>query len=151
MWTINPVSPEVALEFEGLGYRAVGVSSAAPDDLSWVDPIFDQTDTLWAATGIVNICTSAAAPVAEAFHRLEHHHPGRFVLDVGAGHREAITQWGKALRRAQCLPRRPAPLLRGHTATECVAASRTTEGPVPHLLPTRPLRQGVQQSVSDVA
>jgi probable F420-dependent oxidoreductase len=95
VWTTTPVSPEVAVEIERLGYGAVWVSSAAPDDLSWVDPIFDETTTLKAATGIINIWTSPAGPVAEAFNRLEHRHPGRFVLGIGAGHREAITQWEK--------------------------------------------------------
>jgi probable F420-dependent oxidoreductase len=95
VWTVNPVSAEIAVEIESLGYGAVWVSSAAPDDLSWVDPIFDQTTTLKAATGIINIWTSPAGPVAEAFHRLEQRHPGRFVLGIGAGHREAITQWEK--------------------------------------------------------
>ncbi|WP_051288540.1 LLM class F420-dependent oxidoreductase [Mycobacterium sp. URHD0025] len=95
VWTTNPVSPEVAAEIEKLGYGAVWVSSSAPDDLSWVDPIFDRTSTLKAATGIINIWRSPAGPVAEAFHRLEHNHPGRFVLGIGAGHREAITQWEK--------------------------------------------------------
>lgn len=95
VWTTNPVSPEVASDIERLGYGTVWVSSAAPDDLSWVDPIFDRTTTLKAATGIINIWTSPAGPVAEAFHRLEHNHPGRFMLGIGAGHREAISQWEK--------------------------------------------------------
>lgn len=95
VWTVNPVSPDVAVELESLGYGAVWASSSAPDDLSWVDPIFDRTTTLKAATGIINIWTSPAGPVAEAFHRLEHRHPGRFVLGIGAGHREVITQWEK--------------------------------------------------------
>lgn len=95
VWTTTPVSPEVAVEIERSGYGAVWVSSAAPDDLSWVDPIFDSTATLKAATGIINIWNSPSAHVAEAFHRLEDHHPGRFVLGIGAGHREAISQWEK--------------------------------------------------------
>jgi probable F420-dependent oxidoreductase len=95
VWTTTPVSPEVAVDIESLGYGAVWVSSGAPDDLSWVDPIFDRTTTLKAATGIINIWTSPAGPVADAFHRLEQRHPGRFVLGIGAGHREAITQWEK--------------------------------------------------------
>lgn len=95
VWTTTPVSPEAAVEIERLGYGAVWASSAAPDDLSWVDPILESTTTLKAATGIINIWNSPSAPVAEAFHRLEDRHPGRFVLGIGAGHREAITQWEK--------------------------------------------------------
>ena len=95
VWTTTPVSPEVAAEVERLGYGAVWVSSAAPDDLSWVDPIFDRTTTLKAATGIINIWNTPSARAAEAYHRLDRGHPGRFVLGIGAGHREAITQWEK--------------------------------------------------------
>ncbi|MGK2865845.1 MAG: LLM class F420-dependent oxidoreductase [Mycobacterium sp.] len=95
VWTTNPVSPEVAHEIEELGYGAVWVSSSAPDDLSWVEPIFDSTTTLKAATGIINIWNSPSVRVAEAYHRLEDLHPGRFVLGIGAGHREAISQWEK--------------------------------------------------------
>lgn len=95
-WTGHPVSAEVAVEIEKLGYGAVWVHSMAPADLSWVDPIFDQTETLKAATGIINIWTSPAGPVAEAFHRVEKAYPGRFLLGIGAGHREVIGEvWAK--------------------------------------------------------
>ncbi|MET0452251.1 MAG: LLM class F420-dependent oxidoreductase [Mycobacterium sp.] len=94
-WTGNPVSAEVAVEIERLGYGAVWVHSMAPSDLSWVDPIFDQTSTLRAATGIINIWNSPAGPVAEAFHRVEQKYPGRFLLGIGAGHREIVTGWEK--------------------------------------------------------
>ena len=39
-------------------------------------------------TSIVNVWTAAAKPVAESFHRLEAKYPARFVLGIGAGHRE---------------------------------------------------------------
>lgn len=95
-WTGNPVSADVAVEIERLGYGAVWVSSIAPSDLSWVDPIFDQTTTLKAATGIINIWQSPAGPVAEAFHRVDEKYPGRFLLGIGAGHREAVgAHWDK--------------------------------------------------------
>lgn len=94
-WTGRPVSADEAVEIEKLGYGAVWVNSLAPSDLSWVDPVFDQTTTLKAATGIVNIWQSPAGPVAEAFHRVEGKYPGRFLLGIGAGHREVITEWQK--------------------------------------------------------
>jgi probable F420-dependent oxidoreductase len=95
VWTGNPISPEVAIEVEKLGYGAFWVNSLAPADLSWADPVFDQTATLKAATGIINIWTSPAGPVAEAYHRVEQKYPGRFLLGIGAGHREVITEWEK--------------------------------------------------------
>jgi probable F420-dependent oxidoreductase len=95
-WTGNPVSAEDAIEIEKLGYGAVWVHSMAPSDLSWVDPIFDQTALLQAATGIINIWQSPAGPVSEAFHRVEGKYPGRFLLGIGAGHREAVgVHWEK--------------------------------------------------------
>jgi probable F420-dependent oxidoreductase len=95
VWTVAPITPTVAVEIENLGFGAMWVSSGAPSDLSWVDPIFERTTTLKAATGIINIWTSPAGPVAEAFHRVEQNHPGRFLLGIGAGHREAISRWEK--------------------------------------------------------
>jgi len=50
------------------------------------------TELLTVATGIVNIWVHAAADVAEAFHRAEKEHPGRLLLGLGNGPREAA-QW----------------------------------------------------------
>ena len=47
------------------------------------------------ATGIVNIWTAAAGPVAESFHRIEKAYPGRFLLGIGVGHPEAHTEYQK--------------------------------------------------------
>ena len=41
------------------------------------------------ATGIVNIWTAEAGPVAESFHRIDKAYPGRFLLGIGVGHPEA--------------------------------------------------------------
>ncbi len=38
---------------------------------AWVDTLLEATDTLQVATGIVNIWTAAAGPIAESFHRIE--------------------------------------------------------------------------------
>lgn len=95
VWTTTPVSPEIAVQIEQHGYGAVWASSAAPDDLTWAEAILDHTTTLKAASGIINIWHSPAEPVAEAFHRLEQRHPGRFMLGIGAGHREAVSHWEK--------------------------------------------------------
>jgi len=49
------------------------------------------------ATGIVNIWTAAAGPVAESFHRIESAYPGRFLLGIGVGHPEAGHEYRKPL------------------------------------------------------
>jgi probable F420-dependent oxidoreductase len=87
------VTPQQAKEIEALGYGAVWVGGSPPTELEWVEPILEQTTTLQLATGIVNIWTAAAGPVAESFHRIEAAYPGRFLLGIGVGHPEAHQQY----------------------------------------------------------
>src|SRR3981189_2863421 len=99
------VTPEQAKEIEALGYGAVWVGGSPPAELDWVEPILEKnptphlaprtpnnppaeldwvepilekTTTLQLATGIVNIWTAAAGPVAESFYRIDKAYPGRF-------------------------------------------------------------------------
>ncbi|CAM2940663.1 LLM class F420-dependent oxidoreductase [Mycobacterium intermedium] len=89
------VTPEQAKDIEALGYGAVWVGGSPPAELDWVEPILQATTTLQVATGIVNIWTAAAKPVAESFHRIDKAYPGRFLLGIGVGHPEAISQYRK--------------------------------------------------------
>lgn len=89
------VTPEQARDIEALGYGAVWVGGSPPAELEWVEPILEATSTLQLATGIVNIWTAAAKPVAESFHRIDKAYPDRFLLGVGVGHPEAIGEYRK--------------------------------------------------------
>ena len=89
------VTPQQAKEIESLGYGAVWVGGSPPAELAWAEPILEATTTLQVATGIVNIWTAAAKPVAESFHRIDKAYPGRFLLGIGVGHREAISEYRK--------------------------------------------------------
>ncbi|MHA7651731.1 LLM class F420-dependent oxidoreductase [Mycobacterium sp. ML4] len=91
------VTPRQAKEIEALGYEAVWVGGSPPAELDWVEPILEATTTLQVATGIVNIWTAAAKPVAESFHRIDRAYPGRFLLGIGVGHREVVTEYRKPL------------------------------------------------------
>jgi probable F420-dependent oxidoreductase len=88
-------TPEQAQEIERLGYGTIWVGGSPPAELSFVEPLLESTTTLKVATGIVNIWTAAAKPVAESFHRINSAYPGRFLLGVGVGHPEAHTQYRK--------------------------------------------------------
>jgi len=88
-------SPEQAREIERLGYGTIWVGGSPPAELSFVEPLLESTSTLKVATGIVNIWTAAAKPVAESFHRINTAYPGRFVLGIGVGHPEAQSQYRK--------------------------------------------------------
>jgi probable F420-dependent oxidoreductase len=82
-------------DIEALGYGAIWAGGSPPAELDWVESILEPTKTLKVATGIVNIWSSAAGPVAESFHRIEAAHPGRFLLGIGAGHPEMIADYKK--------------------------------------------------------
>jgi probable F420-dependent oxidoreductase len=89
------VSPQQLKDIEALGYGAIWAGGSPPADLEWIDPILEVTDSLALATGIVNIWTAAAGPVADSFHRIEKAYPGRFLLGIGVGHPEAHTEYKK--------------------------------------------------------
>lgn len=89
------ISPELAAGIESLGYGAAWIGGSPDADLSWAEPALARTTSLQLATGIVNIWTAPAAEVAEAFHRIESAHPGRFLLGVGVGHPEHTREYVK--------------------------------------------------------
>jgi probable F420-dependent oxidoreductase len=88
-------SPQQARDIEALGYGVVWVAGSPPAELDWVEAILEKTSTLQVATGIVNIWTADARQVAESFHRIDKAYPGRFLLGIGAGHREVQQQYRK--------------------------------------------------------
>ena len=89
------ITPELAAQIESLGYRAIWIGGSPDADLAWVDAALAGTDSVQLATGIVNIWTAPAPAVAESFQRIESAHPGRFLLGIGAGHREHTEDYAK--------------------------------------------------------
>jgi probable F420-dependent oxidoreductase len=95
VWTFGSPGPEQAVEIEKLGYGSLWVGGSPAADLSFVEPILEQTETLQVATGIVNIWSADANTVAESYHRIENAFPGRFLLGVGVGHPEHTQEYRK--------------------------------------------------------
>ncbi len=77
---------------EALGYGTVWIGGSPPSDLRLAEALLDATERLQVATGIVNIWNSDAAELAESYHRIEARHPGRLLLGIGSGHREATPE-----------------------------------------------------------
>jgi probable F420-dependent oxidoreductase len=77
---------------EGLGYGTVWIGGSPSSDLRQAEALLDATERLQVATGIVNIWRSDAAELARAFARIEARHPGRLLLGIGSGHREATPE-----------------------------------------------------------
>jgi probable F420-dependent oxidoreductase len=93
VWTMGPVTPEQAAEIERLGYGAVWVGGSPKAELKFAEPILDRTESLTLATGIVNIWSAPAEPVAGSYRRIEDAYPGRFLLGVGVGHPEHTQEY----------------------------------------------------------
>src|SRR5215470_1633773 len=87
------LTPETAAEVERLGYTAVWITGTREARLTIVERVLAATKTLAVATGVVNIWYQEARAVADSYHRLEAAYPGRFLLGIGAGHRELGTDF----------------------------------------------------------
>ena len=96
VWRGAPgVTPELGVSLERLGFGALWIGGSPPGDLGQVEQLIEATTTLTLATGIVNVWNDDARTVASSFARIEGRHPGRFLLGVGAGHREATQEYAK--------------------------------------------------------
>jgi len=83
------VTETIARGLEEHGYGALWLGGANGEVLEGARIALSATTSLSVATGIVNIWTSDAKATAASYHRLEELAPGRFLLGIGAGHREA--------------------------------------------------------------
>lgn len=93
--SVSMVTPGLAAEVERLGFGALWLGGSPRADLTIVDELLGATNELVVATGIVNMWQSDAHAVAASYARIEARHPGRFLLGVGAGHREATRQYAR--------------------------------------------------------
>jgi probable F420-dependent oxidoreductase len=91
----SQVTPELAGDLERLGFGTLWLGGSPSGQLTEAEQILDATTTLTVATSIVNMWQDDAHVVAASFARLEARHPGRFLLGVGAGHREATQQYAR--------------------------------------------------------
>jgi probable F420-dependent oxidoreductase len=89
---VKAVDAAMARSIEELGYRTVWQGGSPGSDLRPAEGLLDATESLVVATGIVNIWQSDAAELAHSYHRIQAKHPGRLLLGIGTGHREATPQ-----------------------------------------------------------
>lgn len=92
---VSQITPAMAAGLEELRYGALWLGGSPGADLAVVDELLDATSALVVATGIVNMWQSPAPQVAASFARIESRHPARFLLGVGAGHREATSEYAR--------------------------------------------------------
>jgi probable F420-dependent oxidoreductase len=141
--------PGLAAELERLGYGTLWLGTSPAGDLVLAEELLDATSTLTVGTSIVNMWKDDAHTVASSFHRLAGRHPGRFVLGVGAGHRES----SQAYRRPyETLARYVDTLLQDGVPRDDLMlaalgprvlrlAAEQTAGALPYLVPPEHTRQ----------
>ncbi|BAL89499.1 hypothetical protein AMIS_42790 [Actinoplanes missouriensis 431] len=90
VWRPGPfLDRDLATAIEDLGFGTLWLGGSPGSDLRQAEELLDATTSLQLATGIVNIWASDAAELADSYHRIEARHPGRLLLGIGSGHREA--------------------------------------------------------------
>ncbi len=89
---VTAVDAAMARSIEELGYGTVWQGGSPGSDLRPAEGLLDATESLVVATGIVNIWKSDAAELADSYHRIQAKHPGRLLLGIGSGHREATPE-----------------------------------------------------------
>lgn len=89
----SEVTPELATGIESSGYGTLWLGTSPKGDLAHVTELLAATSTLVLGTSIVNMWMDAPHDVARAYARVAGRFPGRFVLGVGAGHREVTGEY----------------------------------------------------------
>jgi probable F420-dependent oxidoreductase len=95
-----PLPDGYAAAVEAAGFRRLWVASPSAD-LQNIEHALAETENLWLASGVLNIWSEDAHETAASYHRLEERYPGRFVLGVGAGHRERNAEYDKPYEALQ--------------------------------------------------
>ncbi len=136
-------TPDIAAGLEALGYGAVWLGGSPDGDLTVVDRLLAATTSLTVGTSIVNMWKDDAATVAQSFARIEGSFPHRFILGVGAGHREATAEYASPY---QTLSTYISDLLAGGVPADSLVlaalgprvlslARERTGGAIPYLVP----------------
>ncbi|MDO5699138.1 MAG: TIGR03620 family F420-dependent LLM class oxidoreductase [Dermatophilus congolensis] len=94
---VNDIDPGLAATIEQLGYGTIWQGGSPEAHLQQAEELLDATESVVVATGIVNIWMADAAELADSYHRIVAKHPGRLLLGIGSGHREATPQRTKPL------------------------------------------------------
>ena len=142
-------TPDLAAGVERLGYGTLWLGGSPAGDLEIVSDLLAATRTLMVGTSIVNIWADDAATVARSYARIEASHPGRFVLGVGAGHREATKEYASPYEKLAAYVDR---LQADHVPAERVVlaalgpkvlrlAGDRTAGAIPYLVPPEHTRR----------
>lgn len=94
---VDDTDAETAAAAERLGYGTLWLGGSPPADLTAAERLLEATSSIVVATGITNIWMTDPAELADAYHRVDARFPGRLLLGIGSGHREASPQRARPL------------------------------------------------------
>jgi probable F420-dependent oxidoreductase len=95
IWRLRQNGVDGVEEIEALGYSALWLgNSPSTDDAR---PYLARTSTMTIATGILNVWQHEPAAVAAGQAELAREFPSRFLLGIGIGHPEAISDYTRPL------------------------------------------------------
>jgi len=143
------VTPELAAGIERIGFGTLWLGSSPAGDLAQAEELLGATTTLVLATSIVNLWQDQPEDVAGSCARVQRRYPGRFLLGVGAGHREATQQYASPYQalaryvdvlRAGRVPRDSLVLAALGPKVLALARDRAA-GAIPYLVPPEHTRQ----------
>ncbi|WP_406638056.1 TIGR03620 family F420-dependent LLM class oxidoreductase [Amycolatopsis sp. WGS_07] len=80
-------TPAMAASLEELGYSGLWLGGPGVD-LAGIDELLAATESLVVGSSIVNVWSGDPSVLAASYQRVISRFPGRFVLGIGAGHRE---------------------------------------------------------------
>jgi probable F420-dependent oxidoreductase len=99
-WRGPDPSVDTAAELESLGYGALWSSGGFEPGLApRFSRLLSSTQRLVVASGIVSIWLTPAADLARAVAALEHEHPDRFLLGLGASHGRIVPDYDRPFSR----------------------------------------------------
>lgn len=98
LWRPNhDLDDSLAQTAEELGFGTLWLGASPGADLTRAEELLEATTTVVVATAIVNIWKSDPTELADSYHRISATHPGRLILGIGSGHREATPHRQKPL------------------------------------------------------
>ncbi|MFD2471056.1 TIGR03620 family F420-dependent LLM class oxidoreductase [Amycolatopsis silviterrae] len=88
VWQVGAfTTPAMAAEIEELGYSGLWLGGPGVD-LAGIDELLAATESLVVGSSVVNVWRGDPSVLAASYQRVTSRFPGRFVLGIGAGHRE---------------------------------------------------------------
>jgi probable F420-dependent oxidoreductase len=97
IWRVYPQGTDTVPEIEALGFTALWIGGGP--SLAQMRPFLERSSTLTVASGILNVWRHDPADVAAQHAELARAFPGRFLLGIGVGHPEAVSDYTKPLTK----------------------------------------------------